>query len=283
MQDLTQPTLLLKPFAESGDKNSIPVTNTDTSNPQRADLTNGFPQITSKLPSAGGLPPERKDFNALGYLTTTYDFFYQAGGTFTFNTTVASAIGGYPLNARLWYTDNNGASVILRSTKVNNSDNFVTTPSYIGTSWVQETPALSWNNIWTGNNTFSGSTTFSGSVSLGSSATATTPSSATDSSTKVATTQWFRNALCNLGVQHLTKYEDISSVPYTAPIDGIMRVRIGATYNWELYINGVIVQQQNRNNSDSCTTTWVTIPVIQGDILTKGSGTIHEMAMYYPY
>ena len=129
----------------------------------------------------------------------------------------------------------------------------------------------------TGNETIAGTKTFTSVIE------GATPSSATDSSTKVATTQWFRNALCNLGVQHLTKYEDISSVPYTAPIDGIMRVRIGATYNWELYINGIIVQQQNRNDSDSCTTTWATIPVKQGDVLTKGAGTIHAMAMYYPY
>lgn len=129
----------------------------------------------------------------------------------------------------------------------------------------------------TGNETIAGTKTFTSVIE------GATPSSATDSSTKVATTQWFRNALCNLGVQHLTKYEDISSVPYTAPIDGIMRVRIGATYNWELYINGIVVQQQNRNDSDSCTTTWATIPVKQGDVLTKGAGTIHGMAMYYPY
>lgn len=156
MQSLTQPILLLKPFAESGDKNSIPVTNTDASNPQLADLTNGFPAITSEDPDDTGLPPERKDFNGLGYLTTTYDYFYQAGGTFTFNSTISTAIGGYPLNARLWYTDGNGGTVVLRSTKGNNTDNFVTTPSYIGTSWVAETPSLTWDNAWTGTNTFTG-------------------------------------------------------------------------------------------------------------------------------
>ena len=143
MQSLTQPELLLKPFAESGDKNSIPTTNTDASNPQLADLTNGFPAITSEDPDDGGLPPERKDFNGLGYLTTTYDYFYQAGGTFTFNSTISTAIGGYPLGARLWYTDGNGETSILRSTKGNNTDNFNTTPSYIGTSWVKDMPTNS--------------------------------------------------------------------------------------------------------------------------------------------
>lgn len=139
MQTLTQPTLLLKPFAEEGDKNTIPVTNTDATNPQLADLTNGFPEITSLDPDDGGIPAERKDFNALGYLTTLYDYFYQAGGTFTWNDTIANAIGGYPLGARLWYTDTNGVTLILRSTKGNNLDNFTQNQSYIGTSWIKDT------------------------------------------------------------------------------------------------------------------------------------------------
>lgn len=165
MQSLTQPTLLLKPFAESGDKNSIPVTNTDASNPQLADLTNGFPQVTSEDPDDGGLPPERKDINGLGYLTTTYDYFYQAGGTFTFNSTISSAIGGYPLGARLWYTDSNGATTVVRSTIANNTDNFNDgSATGIGATWVPEIPALGWNNNWTGNNTFSGTNAFTGNI-----------------------------------------------------------------------------------------------------------------------
>ena len=112
MQNLTQPTLLLKPFAQSGDKNTLPDVNTDLTNPQKADLTNGFPQITSEAPDDGGLPPERADFNALGYLTTLYDYFYQCGGTFTFNSTICTAIGGYPAGARLWYTDANGNTTV---------------------------------------------------------------------------------------------------------------------------------------------------------------------------
>lgn len=157
MQTLTQPTLLLKPFAESGDKNTLPDVNTDLSNPQNADLTNGFPQITSMKPSDGGLPPQREDFNALGYLTTAYDFFYQAGGTFTFDPTISTAIGGYPLGARLWYTDSNGVTMILRSTVQNNTDNFNDgNETGIGTTWVSDTPTLGGNNVWTGLNTFSG-------------------------------------------------------------------------------------------------------------------------------
>lgn len=178
MQTLTQPTLLLKPFAESGDKNTLPDVNTDLSNPQNADLTNGFPQITSMKPSDGGLPPQREDFNALGYLTTAYDFFYQAGGTFTFDPTISTAIGGYPLGARLWYTDSNGVTMILRSTVQNNTDNFNDgNETGIGTTWVSDTPTLGGNNSWTGSNTM--------------------PSPpAGDNSTKVATTAWVAARKC---------------------------------------------------------------------------------------
>lgn len=141
MEALEQPELLLKPFAEDGDKNIIPEElspQTQAENPQRASLSQGFPPRTQGDPNDGKLPPERKDFNGLGYLTTKYDFFYQAGGTFTFNQIICDAIGGYPLNARLWYKNNN-RSLILRSTKANNTDNFVSNPSYIGTSWVIDT------------------------------------------------------------------------------------------------------------------------------------------------
>lgn len=132
MQNLTQPTILLKPFAVEGDRNTLPNENSDETNPQLADLTNGFPPITSLSPDDGGLPPERKDFNGLGYLTTSYDFFYQAGGTFTYSPTIAAAIGGYPLGARLWYTNPIGVSMIVRSTIENNSNNFLTDSSVIG-------------------------------------------------------------------------------------------------------------------------------------------------------
>lgn len=143
MQTLTQPTLLQKPFAEEGDKNTIPVVNTDSEQPQLADLTNGFPEITGIDPDDGGIPAERKDFNALGYLTTLYDFFYQAGGTFTFNPTVSTAIGGYPLGARLWYVNGAGQTMILRSTVANNTDNFNDgNETGIGTTWIKDTPTF---------------------------------------------------------------------------------------------------------------------------------------------
>ena len=117
---------------------------------------------------------------------------------------------------------------------------------------------------------------------------APTPSSATDNSNNIATTAWFRNALTSLcPTIRMTKKEDIASngLPYTATANGIIRVKIGATYSWQLMINGTIVQEQERNNSDSCVTTWILIPVKNGDVLTASGNAYHfdGGALYYPY
>lgn len=131
---LQRPQAIKEPFANSGDKNTIPVADTGT---QRASLDEGFPQITEIPVSEGGIPPERKDMNALGYLTTSQYFYLQCGGRFTFDPDVSTAIGGYPAGAVLEYTDTNaGLSYAVISVINNNTYNFVATPSYIdGSKW----------------------------------------------------------------------------------------------------------------------------------------------------
>lgn len=138
MDTLTQPNIMKSAFCTDGTKNTIPLENTDPLNPQLADFKNGFPVDTQGDPADGKLPPERADFNALGYLVSLYSFYLQCGGTFTFDSTTSTNIGGYPAGARLWYTNDSGVSMILRSTVDNNTDNFITNPSVIGSSWVIE-------------------------------------------------------------------------------------------------------------------------------------------------
>lgn len=132
--ELNTPPVLLKPFADSGDKNIIPETATGT---QQASLDEGFPPVTSLPLTQGGIPPERKDFNGLGNLLSKQYFYLQNGGRFTFNQDVSDAIGGYPQNATLWFKDEAlGISYPVTSLINNNTYNFVTTPSYIdGIKW----------------------------------------------------------------------------------------------------------------------------------------------------
>lgn len=277
MQSLTQPSLLLKPFAENGDKNTIPTVNTDSANPQLADLTSGFPPVTSLEPEDGGLPAERKDFNGLGFLTTTYDFFYQAGGTFTYNPTIASAIGGYPIGARLWYDDGEGHTTILKSTKGNNTDNFITTPSFIGDSWVTETPVLNWANTWTDMNTFTVGITAGGTSTFNGTLIGPTPSSVTDSSRNVATTEWVDNRLANSAT---TGKIDTGIMPnYAAGVsfssgsttstNGWLKVRHLEYVSTSVNIDGVNVYNHSWGGGDFGSQYQVSyIPVAKGKVVT---------------
>lgn len=86
----------------------------------------------------GGEAPDGKDFNGLFNLMSQFYYDTQNGGTYTFVLKVSDAIGGYPENALLWYFPQEGTAQWLRSTKPNNTDNFIANPEVIGTSWVKE-------------------------------------------------------------------------------------------------------------------------------------------------
>lgn len=119
------------PFANSGDKNSIPQNATGNN---LASYSEGFPPITSQPITENGIPPERGDFNGLGFSTTNNISYLQQGGLYTFDTQLSSAIGGYAQGAILAYI-NNGQLYYLRSKINNNTYNFNTNSSYIGQYW----------------------------------------------------------------------------------------------------------------------------------------------------
>lgn len=131
---LQQPEVLEEPFANSGDRNIIPKADTGT---QKASLDEGFPQVTGLPITQGGIPAERRDMNALGYLLSSQFFFLQNGGKFTFNQDVSDAIGGYAAGAVLEYVDiQTGIAYQVMSVINNNTYNFVDNPSYIdGLKW----------------------------------------------------------------------------------------------------------------------------------------------------
>lgn len=132
---LNTPDVLTQPIATNGTKNSIPNTN-DQSLGLMSQST-GFPAICSERIADGGKAPRRADFNGAFNLVSQHHFFLQNGGTETFRQDVSDAIGGYPLNSRLWFTNTNGESVIVRSLIQNNTYNFNNAPSYIdGIHWV---------------------------------------------------------------------------------------------------------------------------------------------------
>lgn len=132
---LNTPDVLTQPIATNGTKNAIPNTN-DQSLGLMSQST-GFPAICSERIADGGKAPRRADFNGAFNLVSQHHFFLQNGGTETFRQSVSDAIGGYPINSRLWFTNSNGESVIVRSLIANNTYNFNNDPTYIdGIKWV---------------------------------------------------------------------------------------------------------------------------------------------------
>lgn len=122
-------------IAASGDKQDIPAVQ-DGAIANRMSFALGFPQITSEDKNSGGLPPRRADINQAFYLLSNNLYEFQNGAFPTFNTSALAYLPGgvgYPLNAILWCASEGR---FVRSTKADNADNFISTPTYIGTSWV---------------------------------------------------------------------------------------------------------------------------------------------------
>lgn len=114
-------TKIKRPFADTGQRNNIPDSVASTSN--LASMQAGWNSTTSTPIDEGGIPPNRLDFNGLGYLATQVLLFLQQGGFMTYDATVSSNIGGYPKGAILWVLNSNGLPAYAVRSQVNNNTN----------------------------------------------------------------------------------------------------------------------------------------------------------------
>lgn len=130
MQSLQLPQILENYIALYGTKNAIPSDDTGT---YLASIATGFPDITMKPVSDGGIPPAGGDLNGFLNLLSQFYFFNQNGGTYTFSQDVSSVIGGYPMGAVLWYNRDRIHTQVVSNIENNTSD-FTTDPSLIGDS-----------------------------------------------------------------------------------------------------------------------------------------------------
>jgi hypothetical protein len=128
---LVKPTTIVEPFANSGSKNTIPVTAPAT--PGRASLDLGFPPLTMTPVAQGGVPPSGLDFNGILNWITQHTTWLNGGGQYTFDASLAAFIGGYPVGMVL--QSNDGLSSYV-NVQAGNSTDFNTTPSTIGVSWM---------------------------------------------------------------------------------------------------------------------------------------------------
>lgn len=130
MQISGAPLQISLPFAGAGDaqKNTIPQT-TDT--PGSASFAEGFPPLTMMPVNEGGQPPSGLDFNGIFNAATAIDLWMSAGASFVYNAAFQTAIGGYPLGARLLRVDGLGFWV-------SSTDNNVTNPETAGAGWLTD-------------------------------------------------------------------------------------------------------------------------------------------------
>jgi len=99
MKSTDAPAKQVVPFGTNGPRDTITATTPSGSN--QASYDQGFPPITMTLKSAGGLPPKGQDMNQILYEGSTFDRYFAAGGSYTFDPSFASGISGYPLGARV--------------------------------------------------------------------------------------------------------------------------------------------------------------------------------------
>lgn len=211
-----QAQTILVPLAENGDKATIPLSNDPTLGifSQNAGFTSAN---SASLSSEEGKDVRRVDVNGAFNLVSGHIYQQECGRLYTFDSSLATQIGGYALGALLWYKDSNDNLMLLRSTKNANSDNFVDTPSYIGDSWEIVTPTVS---------------DVSNRLKL-------------DASNATSATKKFFDSSV---MPNYSGAISVSSSPYTAPTNGFMFFELpqrmvgsisigGLTYNFSYYHN----------------------------------------------
>lgn len=129
MLSTDQPIKVALPFAAAGGRATIPTASQIGITAGAASLADGFPPLTRTPKISGGIPPSGLEMNGILYLLSAGLWWQQAGGKSPFDSTFATAIGGYPTGAILQSADKTG---FWLSTADNNSNN----PDTGGANWV---------------------------------------------------------------------------------------------------------------------------------------------------
>lgn len=128
MQLTDKPTQLPLPFAATGGRSSIPAASQIGITAGAASLADGFPPLTRTPIAAGGVPPSGLDMNGILYEMSAVDRWANMGGGYPYDSTYATAIGGYPKGARVLRADGLGYWL-------NIADNNTTDPDAGGANW----------------------------------------------------------------------------------------------------------------------------------------------------
>lgn len=128
------PAKQAKPFGINGQRE--PLLPTTPAGDNTASYELGFPPITMILKSAGGLPPKGQDMNQILYELSSLCRWFSAGTLNTYDSSFASAIGGYPNGSILISDDLEKIYVSITDSNINNPNvnntGWKDFPSYLG-------------------------------------------------------------------------------------------------------------------------------------------------------
>ena len=113
---MPNPDLIPEPFAQSGDKNTIPLERAIADPIYRASWKAGFPPDTRIPKDIGGEAPDGLDFNGVLNILSQAIVFLQKGNAYQFD----AALAPYPIGALVRSSDN---LTTYQSTVPNNSNN----------------------------------------------------------------------------------------------------------------------------------------------------------------
>lgn len=252
---ITRPPIIQKPFAESGDKNTIPVASQVGITDGAASFETGFPPDTMIDIGAGGIAPDGLDMNGILNIITQHIRFMLAGGYPRFDATLCTEIGGYPVGTIL---QDNGGVNLYRNVLANNTTNFNTTPASIGASWIWLTGQT--RSIVAGNGLTGGGVPATADVTLNMG----TPGTCSDTTSNAASADSHTHA--------------ITSAPYatnagSASYAGISNEANHAT-NADFATNAGYAS--NAGNSD-------TVDGYHASTLLNVTGTVGSVGTYYYY
>lgn len=99
MQFSDLPAFFAKRFGADATGTHIRAVPATTADPNAASMALGFPPNTFVDVSAGGSPPDGRDFNGILNYLSAWAQWQSVGGAIQWSSTISAAIGGYPLGA----------------------------------------------------------------------------------------------------------------------------------------------------------------------------------------
>lgn len=250
MAVFNEPTKWQTSLVNSGDANVIPQSTPVGTG--EASFDDGFPQITQIPIGAGGIAPDRKDFNGLFKILGDWIFFNQNGGVSTYSENF-----DYVAGRVVSYNDN-----IYKCIQANGASSTIVAPDSVSPAgsdyWVQVVTLADFANFA---NTDLSNLSASGQALF-------TNKADKDFSNVTAPTQAFKDMSIGWGMPDYSAGIDINSQSvsgYTAPSDGIILFfKCIGTAAVDVTINGNTVFAKRNTSGDYAG--GLSIPVMKNDV-----------------